>query len=205
VGCFYGSRLHQPGRALVSLVCRSNYTAIKTQGVCLQTRNFGEFLFQPEHVFPSIPAAAGYQWDYVVITTKALPDVSDDSAKIVPTVGARTAIVLIQNGVGVEEPYRRRFPRNPVLSAVTVISAEQVKPGVVVQNRWTRISIGPYTGGLGSEESTANTQEFVGLLKQGGINDAEVYDERALQQVRWHKIAVRSTHNNLYINVDHLN
>ena len=153
-------------------------------------RNFGDFQFHPEHVFPSISAAGGHQWDYVVVTTKALPDVSDDSAAIVPLVWPSTAIVLIQNGVGVEEPYRSRFPRNPVLSAVTVISAEQVKPGFVVQNRWTRISIGPYTDGVGSEEGTARAREFVGLLKQGGIKDAEVYDERALQQVRWHKIAV---------------
>ena len=173
----------------MSLVCRSNYAAIKSQGVRLKTRNFGDFLFHPKHVFPSI-SAAGNQWDYVVVTTKALPDVSDDSAAIVPVVGSRTAIVLIQNGVGVEEPYRRRFPQNDVLSAVTVISAEQVKPGVVVQNRWTRISIGPYTDGAGSKTSDTRTQEFVGLLKQGGIKDAEIYEERALQQVRWHKIAV---------------
>lgn len=157
----------------------------------LQTRNFGDFDFRPEIVFPSISAAGDTRWDYVVVATKALPDVSDDSAAIVPLVGPRTAIVLIQNGVGVEEPYRSRFPRNPVLSAVTIISAEQVKPGVVVQNRWTRISVGPFTDGVGSEESTVRTREFVEFLKQGGIKDAEAYDERALQQVRWHKIAVR--------------
>jgi 2-dehydropantoate 2-reductase len=194
VGCFYGSRLHQPKHTqpvLVSLICRSNYAAIKAHGVRLQTRTYGDYLFHPEHVFSSNGAAGGDHWDYVVVTTKALPDVSDDSAVIVPVVGPRTAIVLIQNGVGVEEPYRRRFPGNAVLSAVTIVSAEQVQPGVVVQNRWTRISIGPYTDGVGGEEGDARTREFVELLKQGGIKDAEVYEERALQQVRWHKIAVR--------------
>lgn len=195
VGCFYGSRLHQPQHTrpvLVSLVCRSNYAAIKSHGVRLQTRNYGDYSFHPEHVFPSNAVAGkGYEWDYVVVTTKALPDVTDDSAAIVPVVGPGTGIVLIQNGVGVEEPYRRQFPRNTVLSAVTIVSAEQVQPGVVAQRRWTRISIGPYTNGFGREEGDARTREFVELLKQGGIKDAEVYEERALQQVRWHKIAVR--------------
>ncbi|KAF8583977.1 2-dehydropantoate 2-reductase [Ramaria rubella] len=198
VGCFYGSRLHQPEAALpvlVSLVCRSNYAAIKAHGVRLQTRNFGDFVFQPEHTFSSIQAAKGHTWDYVVVTTKALPDVSDDSELIASTVAPRTAIVLIQNGVGVEEPYKRRFAQNPVLSAVTVVSAEQVKPGVVIQNRWTRISIGSYTGGEGDDESNRRTQQFVGLLKQGGIKDAEVYEESALQQVRWHKIAINASMN----------
>jgi len=116
---------------------------------------------------------------------------SDDSKVVVPAVGPRTAIVLIQNGVGVEEPYRRRFEGNVILSAVTVVSAEQVEPGMVVQNRWTRISIGPYTNGTGVEESNAKTRDFVGLLRDGGIGDAEIFEEKALQQVRWHKIAVR--------------
>lgn len=85
------------------------------------------------------------EWDYVVVTTKALPDRTDDSELIAPLVGPRTAVVLVQNGVGVEEQYRRRFPRAPIVSAVTVVSAEQVAPGVVRQNRWTRIHMGPYT------------------------------------------------------------
>jgi ketopantoate reductase len=53
--------------------------------------------------------------------------------------------VLIQNGVGVEQPYRTRFPTTPIISAVTVISAEQTSPGTVRQHRWTRIHLGPYT------------------------------------------------------------
>ena len=183
---------------LVSLVCRSNYAAIKANGVTLTTHSFGDYHFCPEHVFNSIQVAAETKlhWDYVVVTAKALPDVTDDSILIAPVVDKDSSIVLIQNGVGVEEPYRRRFPSNPVLSAVTVISAEQVEHGVIRQNRWTRISIGPYTNGLWDPDSEATklgdakTAEFVSLLQDGGIKDAEMYDERGLQFVRWHKIAV---------------
>jgi 2-dehydropantoate 2-reductase len=67
--------------------------------------------------------------------------------------------VLIQNGVGVEQPYRTRFPTTPIISAVTVISAEQTSPGTVRQHRWTRIHLGPYTNSAsfstpGSETTT---------------------------------------------------
>ncbi|GJJ07698.1 hypothetical protein Clacol_001903 [Clathrus columnatus] len=252
VGCFYGSRMHHPPDALVSLVCRSNYSAIKRSGVQLQTRNFGDYTFNPEFVFSSIQEAsearipltevthtnnnnntnetspgpissssssptlfhdsssspaptftsslqnspdvsAVITWDYVVVTTKALPDVSDDSSLITRVIHPfKTAIVLIQNGVGVEDPYQTRFPDNSVLSAVTVVSAEQVQPGVIVQNRWTRISIGPY-GAL--QDGEARTKEIVKLLKRGGVKDAEVYTEKALQQVRWHKIAINGSMN----------
>lgn len=208
VGAFYGSRLHDPSRnRFVSLVCRSNYNAVSRNGVHLKTHSFGEYHFQPFAVFNSISSAseAENKWDYVVVTTKALPDVLDDSKEIVPVVTEGfSSIVLIQNGVGVEEPHRKRFPRNPILSAVTVVSAAQVEPGVVVQNRWTRISIGPFrdggpSGGAAQDElevkGREKTEEFVGILRDGGIKDAESYDEVGLQLVRWHKIAINASMN----------
>ncbi|KAG8749880.1 hypothetical protein FRC12_013177 [Ceratobasidium sp. 428] len=202
VGCFYASRLHSDKsnpKVEVSLVCRSNYKAIAERGVILKTRSFGDYTFTPKHVFSSVSEASRHQelvWDYVVVTTKALPDVSDDSEAVVPLVASeKSCIVLIQNGVGVEEPYRKRFPRNPILSAVTVISAEQVEPGIIVQNRWTRISIGPYTDGIGKDERPEYNRLFVQLLQNGGVKDAEEYGENDLQMVRWHKIAINASMN----------
>lgn len=203
VGAFYGSRLHQPPHTLVSVTCRSNYSAVKAHGLQLDTHSFGKYHFTPHAVYPSIDAAAAslkqQPFDYVVVATKALPDVLDDSAMIAPVVQGHpeTSIVLIQNGVGVEEPHRCRFPDNPILSAVTVVSAAQTSPGVIRQNRWTRISVGPYSGADSGKEggelekrSGEATRRFVELLKEGGIADAEEYDEKALQLVRWHKLAV---------------
>ena len=141
-------------------------------------------------VFKSVDEAQHLFWDYIVVSLKVLPDVSDDSALLAPVVTEnKTTIVLIQNGIGIEQPYRSRFPSTPILSAVTIVSVEQVEPGVIVQNRWTRISVGPFTDGNGFDNS-ALAEPFVGLLQKGGISDAEVYDERGLQVVRWHKIAV---------------
>ncbi|KAF9875969.1 putative 2-dehydropantoate 2-reductase [Colletotrichum karsti] len=204
VGCFYASRLHHPDRNVrVSLVARSNYKAINESGVKLQTHSFGDYLFKPQAAFPSVDAAAKNQWDYVFVTTKALPDRSDDSAMIAPLVGPTTCIVLIQNGVGVEEPFRKRFPRNPIVSAVTVISAEQTSPGVIRQNRWTRVSVGPHTNGLGTgdaELERLGTRAVEQLGKWwgpgwGGIRDVEPHDEIGLQTVRWHKLCINAAFN----------
>jgi 2-dehydropantoate 2-reductase len=139
-----------------------------------------------------------------VVSTKALPDVSDDSEILTGLVTkGKTSIVLVQNGLGVEEPYVRRFPDAVVLSAVTIVTAVQTSHGVIKHNRWTRISIGPYLSG--STESTASneTQEaaiesnknFVQLLQAGGIKDAEAYSHAKLQMVRWHKIAINASMN----------
>ncbi|KAK3902677.1 ketopantoate reductase PanE/ApbA-domain-containing protein [Staphylotrichum tortipilum] len=177
VGCFYASRLHHPAHNIhVSLIARSNYKVLAADGVKLQTHTFGDYTFRPHAVFPSVPAAAvnpnpsgagPREWDYIIVTTKALPDRADDSALIAPLVGPRSCIVLIQNGVGVEQPYRARFPATPIISAVTVISAEQTSPGTVRQNRWTRIHLGPYsdsasfssTAGAGTSSSSRSDQD----------------------------------------------
>jgi 2-dehydropantoate 2-reductase len=185
--------------------------------VQLQTHTFGAYTFRPHAAYPSIAAAATSPsapadgWDYVVVTTKALPDLVDDAAAIEPLVrrrrgGRESCVVLIQNGVGVEEPHRRRFPRNPVVSAVTVISAEQTGPGVVRQNRWTRISLGPYSDGGGGGSSAAARAlcerggECVARLvdlftRVGRLRDAEPHDEVGLQLVRWHKLAINAAMN----------
>lgn len=196
VGCFYGSRLHSLAKnTLVSLVCRSNYKAVKSNGVTLRTHSFGDYHFSPSGVYDSVAAAkaANVPWHYVVVTTKALPDISDDSALVEPVVGKDTSIVLIQNGVGVEAPYRARYPKTPILSGVTVVSAEQVEPGVVVQNRWTRLSLGPYAGDGAAElvkKGEERNADFAQRLTDGGIKDVETYDEQGLQLVRWHKLVI---------------
>ncbi|TID16079.1 6-phosphogluconate dehydrogenase [Venturia nashicola] len=216
VGCFYASRLHDPSANLfVSLVCRSNYKIIANSGVQLKTHSFGDYHFSPHAVYSSIADAATSSnapssgWDYVVVTTKALPDVTDDSRDIEPLVKrapeGKTCIILIQNGVGVEESHRARFPKNPLISAVTIISAEQISHGVVRQNRWTRISMGAYSDGLGGKTADAQSlnergnecvRQIVELFtKTGKLRDAEYYDEVPLQQVRWHKICINASMN----------
>ncbi|KAK1767741.1 putative 2-dehydropantoate 2-reductase [Phialemonium atrogriseum] len=170
VGCFYASRLHHPTHNIhTSLIARSNYKAIAANGVQMQTHSFGDYTFAPAAAFPTVAvAAAGARdWHYIIVTTKALPDRTDDSELIAPLVGPRSCIVLIQNGVGVEDPYRRRFPQTPIVSAVTVISAEQVAPGAIRQNRWTRIHLGPYTNSASSSPSAASVRQSPSATKSG--------------------------------------
>lgn len=188
----------------MSLVARSNYEAIEKSGVQLKTHTFGDYTFNPKAAYSSVASAAEAKndWDFIFVTTKALPDVSDDSDMITPLVGPKSCIVLIQNGVGVEEPFRKRFPITPIVSAVTIISSEQISPGVIRQNRWTRISIGPYTNGVGtgdkelSRRGTECTEKLTRWWTDlGNIRDVEPHDEIGLQTVRWHKLCINAAMN----------
>lgn len=208
-----------------SLIARSNYAVLAESGVALQTHSFGDYTYTPYAVFPSVSAAVPNAgpvadpaqqpprpppkggWDYIVVTTKALPDRTDDAAMVAPLVSPQSCIVLIQNGFGVEEPYRKRFPLNPIVSAVTIVSAEQIKQGVIRQNRWTRISLGPFGRGAAGVVADADANEVVGLSHErmeklgrwwteyGGIRDVETHTELELQTIRWHKLCINAAFN----------
>lgn len=118
VGAFYASRFDRQS-AHVALVCRSNYDAVKRDGFSMKTHSFGDYTFSPDAVYASVDEARDQPWDYVVVATKALNLTTDAASFIAPVVSERTTIVLIQNGLDVEAPYRERFPDAPIVSAIT--------------------------------------------------------------------------------------
>ncbi|KAF2472827.1 2-dehydropantoate 2-reductase [Lindgomyces ingoldianus] len=204
IGAFYASRLALVPNTHVSVICRSNYIVVKANGFAVTSPLYGDYRFIPSHIFANTEEAcrSGIQWDFIVVSTKALPDVSDDSKILEGLVSDQTAIVLIQNGLGVEAPYATRFPNASICSAVTIASCAQPSHGQIIHNRWTRINSGPWlphldTGNPRSTDTRAIEQNdrFVKLLKQGGINDADAYDHAKLQLVRWHKIAINASMN----------
>ena len=199
IGAFYGARLSLAPSCLVSALCRSNYKAVKANGFSVTSSQFDPQTFKPSQTFANADEArqSNTQWDYLLVSTKALPDVSDDSTLLEGLVSPNTAVVLVQNGLGVEEPYAKRFPQAAILSAVTIASVAQPSPGHIKHNRWTRISIGPYLvhPEKSNARATERNTEFVRLLQKGGIKDAEEYDHAGLQFVRWHKIAINAAMN----------
>jgi 2-dehydropantoate 2-reductase len=206
VGAFYASRLAQVPSTKVSVICRSNYRAVAANGFSVESPKYGSYTYTPHRTFanPKEAINTNITWDYIVVSTKALPDVSDDSEILVGLVKeGHTSIVLIQNGLGVEDPYAKRFPSATILSAVTNVSAAQTSPGIIKHNRWTRISIGPYLPGTtdatpsnaAQKTAIARNRTFVQFLRAGGIKDAEEYSHAKLQMVRWHKIAINASMN----------
>ncbi|KAF1912960.1 ketopantoate reductase PanE/ApbA-domain-containing protein [Ampelomyces quisqualis] len=204
IGAFYASRLALVPDIAVSVICRSNYSAVKSHGFKITSPQYGDYTYTPAHTFANPEEARNIkiQWDYIVVSTKALPDVSDDSAILERLVGDTTAIVLIQNGLGVEDPYTKRFPHAAICSAVTIATCAQPEHGLIKHNRWTRINSGPYlphldTGSAKATDArmTAQNNTFIALLKEGGIKDAEAYSHAKLQLVRWHKIAINASMN----------
>lgn len=117
IGTFYAFILQKNPRVRLSVCARSNYDAVKQNGVTIRSENHGEHNFKPAKIVRS-PDEAQQTYDYIVCVNKA---VNTDTivASLKPVVDEkRTTIALMQNGVGNEDPFREAFPECTILSGV---------------------------------------------------------------------------------------
>jgi 2-dehydropantoate 2-reductase len=96
-------------------VCRSNHEIASTDGFKLHSAVWGENL----QVKPIIVATAaeavlrneGRQFDYILISSKCIGPPSTWAEMIRPAATQGTVIILLQNGIGIEQPYALLYPK----------------------------------------------------------------------------------------------
>lgn len=185
------------GETNIYAVCRSNYDIASTQGFTINSALFGENQrVHPVVVKSAVDAAAAaannkQPFDYVIITAKAIPSTPSIPEQVRPAVGPKTAIVLIQNGISIEDIYRTAFPSNPILSCVVYLPATQTSPGVIAHQEVEHLHIGAFPSSAPpAHHQTAAA--FASLLHRGGAT-ATVHAD--IQQERWTKLLVNAAWN----------
>ncbi|KAI1479619.1 2-dehydropantoate 2-reductase [Daldinia eschscholtzii] len=183
----------------VTAICRSNYEAASRNGFTVHSTLWGENLtFQPR-IARSVAEAVQQLsldtqqfFDFVVVAAKAVPTDPSIAEIIGPAiVKGKTAIVLLQNGIGIEDEYARLYPESPLLSTVAYFPATQVSPGVVHHKEVELLHVGTYPAD--APQAHKNTaREFVELLGKGGAT-AKLHDD--VQRKRWAKLLVNSSWN----------
>jgi len=145
IGSFYGGILHRSGRADVSIVTKSQATLAREQGLRIKSE-LGNFTFHPSSVFSDVSQCKP-TYDLVIVTSKVLPSIPIvDQLKHVVT--HETAILLIQNGIGIEDPIHQAFPKNPLLSALAFICVSRREHGVIDHQDYGRLVLGGFPDGL---------------------------------------------------------
>ena len=176
IGGFYGGKLAQAG-AVVSTLCRSDYETVKSKGITV-TSTLGNFHFTPEKVIRDL-GEYGPPPDYILVGLKVLPEI-DTAAIIKEVVGAETAIVLLQNGVEIEEPVARAFPDNEIVSGLAFICATRTSPGHIDHTDFGRVVIGRYPAG-----KSVKADELARLFKEAGLK-CELTEDAVT--ARWRKL-----------------
>ena len=157
VGAYFGGRLQQGGTR-VAVTLRSDYDAVKENGFQISAAA-GEFKFSPDGVYRSATEFPGTP-DYVIVSAKVLPWINVPEL-IRPAIKSKeTVIVLIQNGIGIEDAVAEAFPENELLSTVAYIGATRTGKGSVTQAGSQRLIMGRFGGGAGTRAPETN----VGLL-----------------------------------------
>lgn len=176
--------------ASTTAVCRSNYQVAKEEGFIINSSIFGQGIhFKPRVVRDCEEAApkGSEPYDYILVCSKAIPATIPKliSAAVAPSY---TAIVLVQNGVGIEEEYRAAFPANPIISAVVYLPATQRPAGVIKHGEVEKLQVGSYPSSAPNQHAEA----FAKLLQSAG-GTAEFYEE--IQPKRWFKLLVNASWN----------
>jgi len=202
VGIVYAFILAKGG-ASITAVCRSNYTAAKAHGFTLQSQIWGTHSIHPT-IVSSVPDAKDYgPFDYIVVCSKAYVGISPTTAELIaPAVGPDTAIVLCQNGIGIEEEYVSAFPDNTIISGVVYLPVTQVSPGHVVHGELEQLEIGTFPP-LPSSSTASTTAETtdkaqaqidaVAAIFTAGGGSVKVYAD--VQERRWTKLITNAAWN----------
>jgi 2-dehydropantoate 2-reductase len=191
IGSVIGGRLSTLPSVNVTFIARSNYQHISRNGIQLKTDSWGDFHVQPQLSFSTPEQAAHLSFDYVIITTKALPEQKLEEL-VFPLISHKTTIILIQNGIGIEDPYCAKYPSNPIVSVIAYIAASQVEPGVVTQTGFHYFNLGLFTNrGMDALDQFLTVGREARIDLRGPFEDIQVY--------RWHKLIWNCAFNPLSI------
>lgn len=193
IGTIYAYQLIKAG-CDVTAICRSNYTAAKQSGFHINSDLYGKNLhIKPKVVRTPEEAAQDGPYDYLLVSCKALPE-AKTAETIAPAVTpGRTTIVLVQNGIDIEQEYAERFPENPLLSCVVYLPATQTSPGHVSMGGIERLEIGAFPASArGNSTVKTSIDRLIEILKAGGGNP--VYHED-IQELRWYKLLLNAPWN----------
>ncbi len=176
IGGFYGARLAQAG-ARVSVVARSDYDKIRDEGIEVRSDG-GDYCFVPEKVLTRAEDY-GSAPEFIIVATKVVAG-AETPELIRGAVGPRTAIVLIQNGIDIEEPVQCAFADNEVISGLAFIAANRVGPGCILHLDYGRLTLGRYPSGSSEKAECLRT-----LLESVGVPSVVTED---VVTARWQKL-----------------
>jgi len=178
LGVFFTSKLAKAG-AETAVVARSDYEAAKSRGYEVNDRGTISH-FRPDHVLKTA-AECPFTPDYILITAKVLPEADPGKLTAGVPLSPSTVIMLIQNGIAIEEPAAKLFPGHEILSSIAYLCASRPEPGKVINTGPGRLETGSYPAGPPSDRA----KHLAELFTAGGAPCKLMGN---VQESRWRKL-----------------
>ncbi|UVL21056.1 putative 2-dehydropantoate 2-reductase [Pseudomonas sp. B21-023] len=193
IGGFYGLMLARAGFD-VHFLLRSEYQAVHKQGLQLDSAVHGQ-VRMPVQAYAS--AADMPPCDWLLVGAKATNN-AELAPLIVQAAAPQARVVLLQNGLGVEEQLRPALrPDMHLLGGLCFICVNRERPGVIRHQSLGAVNLGYHSGpAQGEGDAAVVVEEGAALFRAAGIDSQAMAD---LDQARWQKLVWNVPYNGLSV------
>jgi len=140
IGGYYGAKLAHAGQELHFLF-RSDYEYVKQHGLQVDSCNGS---FHLDNVNAYIDTEQMPPCDVVLVCLKSVNNGKLQSL-LPPLLHADTLVVLIQNGIGVEDDVQKMFPDVQLAAGLAFICSAKTEPGTVNHQCYGSINLANYS------------------------------------------------------------
>jgi 2-dehydropantoate 2-reductase len=176
IGGYYGAKLAHAGQE-VHFLLHSDYEYVKQHGLQVDSCD-GSFHLDDVNAYQrpeDMPVC-----DVVLVCLKSVNN-SKLLALLPPLLHDRTLVVLIQNGIGVEEDVQKMFPDVQLAAGLAFICSAKTQPGIVSHQCYGSINLADY-----SCRDEALIQAVVDEFREAGVETGLVeYHEARWKKAVW--------------------
>ena len=173
IGGFYGGRLAKAGRT-VRFLSHSDYEYVLQHGLQVDSCD-GSFTLP--HIEAYGKATDMPESDVVIVGLKSVKNHDVLPELLRPLVTDRTVVILVQNGIGLEEDLQQLFPGLKIIAGLAFICSAKVGPGHINHQCYGSVNLGNYSC------PDDRFHEILQDLQDAGIQAGEV----PYLEARWKK------------------
>lgn len=193
IGGYYGLMLARAGFE-VHFLLRSEYAAVARDGLRVRHAQLGELHLAQVNAWRSAEEMPPCDWLLVGAKSTANAELAPLLVRLAAP-GAK--VVLLQNGLGVEDALRPLLPDTlHLLGGLCFICVHREAPGVVVHQAQGVCNLGYHSGPADAAQRQAVLEQGVAWLREAGIESSVIAD---LAQARWQKLVWNIPYNGLSV------
>ncbi|WP_191485130.1 putative 2-dehydropantoate 2-reductase [Pseudomonas sp. FEN] len=195
IGGYYGVMLARAGFD-VHFLLRSEFAVVAEGGLHIDSAVHGPLHLKAPQAYAQ--AADMPPCDWLLVGTKTTSNASL-APLIVQAAAPGAKVLVLQNGLEVEDDLRARLPDSlHLLGGLCFICVHRAGPGVIVHQAFGAVNVGYHSGPLlhAAAARQALVEETAGLFHRAGVESQAMAN---LQQARWQKLVWNVPYNGLSV------
>lgn len=194
IGGFYGVMLARAGYD-VHFLLRSEYEAVTRNGLRINSAVHGSLHLETVQAYRNAADMPPCDWLLVGAKSTSNPELAP---LIIEAAGEDAKVVVLQNGLGIEDDLRQLLPEYiHLLGGLCFICAHRSALGVVEHQALGGVNLGYHSGSAETPaQQQAVVQEGVAMFRAAGVDSSAAVN---LTQARWQKLVWNMPYNGLSV------